>query len=460
MNKKRISFLASLTKGFNTLVDIGCDHGYTIKEALEKQAVKYAYALEVNEKPLEKAKQTLKEAELLEKVSFFLSDGLKSFNEFFDVAIISGMGGRLISSILEVSKDKFKGKCLILEPQSDNYLVRMWLMLNNFNITSEYTLEENNKYYEIIVANPGQSNYSWLDLNYGPILRLEKSNLFMKHYKKILNIKRNAYNNSKRQTTLPEEIIELEYILGERKMDKVLYDEANYYTKMYIDDEKRDLIIMFPGGGYNHTSPREAEPIALKFNAIGYNVVVFHYREKLDFYPEIYTKISKEIEALRKEKNIANVFLHGYSAGGHLALELALHQDLYKIGSIKGLILGYPVVSSKPGILHEGSFANLLGPNDSKELRTRLSEELEVNEKAPNLFLWTTATDNAVPAQNSLLLLEAYQKYNIKYECHIFPMGHHGLGLATKETARDENDIIPYVSTWFKMLENWLELQK
>lgn len=302
MNKKRISFLASLTKGFNTLVDIGCDHGYTIKEALEKQAVKYAYALEVNEKPLEKAKQTLKEAELLEKVSFFLSDGLKSFNEFFDVAIISGMGGRLISSILEASKDKFKGKCLILEPQSDNYLVRMWLMLNNFNITSEYTLEENNKYYEIIVANPGQSNYSWLDLNYGPILRLEKSNLFMKHYKKILNIKRNAYNNSKRQTTLPEEIIELEYILGERKMDKVLYDEANYYTKMYIDDEKRDLIIMFPGGGYNHTSPREAEPIALKFNAIGYNVVVFHYREKLDFYPEIYTKISKEIEALSKEK--------------------------------------------------------------------------------------------------------------------------------------------------------------
>ena len=36
-------------------------------------------------------------------------------------------------------------------------------------------------------------------------------------------------------------------------------------------------------------------------------------------------------------------------------------------------------------------------------------------------------------------------------------MGHHGLGLASKDSARDENDIIPYVSRWFEFLKEWLK---
>ena len=38
--------------------------------------------------------------------------------------------------------------------------------------------------------------------------------------------------------------------------------------------QKRPLILLCPGGGYTHTSDREAEPIAMRFLAMGYHVAI------------------------------------------------------------------------------------------------------------------------------------------------------------------------------------------
>ena len=214
MLKKRIYTLASLASGYDTICDIGCDHGYTIKIALEKFGVKYAYAIDINEKPLEKAKETLKKEELSKKVSFFLADGLSNFNESFDLAIISGMGGRLIMNILEASKEKFKGKALVLEPQSENYLVRNWLMQEGFKIEKELCLHENKKYYEIILAIPGKMELSYLDSKYGPILRKEKNEDFVKHYENLASKLNNAYLKSNKNNNLLEEIEEIKQVLA------------------------------------------------------------------------------------------------------------------------------------------------------------------------------------------------------------------------------------------------------
>lgn len=39
--------------------------------------------------------------------------------------------------------------------------------------------------------------------------------------------------------------------------------------------EKRPMMLICPGGGYEHTSDREAEPLAMHFLSIGYHVAVF-----------------------------------------------------------------------------------------------------------------------------------------------------------------------------------------
>ena len=214
MLKKRIDTLASLAKGYARIADIGCDHGYTIKLAIEKYDVKYAYAIDINEKPLEKAKETLKKAALQSKVSFFLGDGLSGFTGNFDCAIISGMGGRLIEGILEKSQAKFLGKALILEPQSENYLVRKWLMANGFKIELELALMENGKYYEIIKAIPGKMELDSLDLKYGPFLRREKNEAFIKHYEALANKLNNAYLKSNKNNNLLKEIEEIKKLLA------------------------------------------------------------------------------------------------------------------------------------------------------------------------------------------------------------------------------------------------------
>ena len=69
--------------------------------------------------------------------------------------------------------------------------------------------------------------------------------------------------------------------------NKVFYlnNEKTAYVKEYLLDkvesvpfgEKRPAIIIFPGGGYKYCSDREAEPIAMRYLAEGYNALVLYY---------------------------------------------------------------------------------------------------------------------------------------------------------------------------------------
>ena len=44
-----------------------------------------------------------------------------------------------------------------------------------------------------------------------------------------------------------------------------------------MENEPRRAMLICPGGGYQYTSDRENEPIALQFLARGYNVFVLKY---------------------------------------------------------------------------------------------------------------------------------------------------------------------------------------
>ena len=41
--------------------------------------------------------------------------------------------------------------------------------------------------------------------------------------------------------------------------------------------KQRPLVLVVPGGGYNHVSPREGDPVALQFAAAGYHTAVLTY---------------------------------------------------------------------------------------------------------------------------------------------------------------------------------------
>lgn len=212
----RIDLLASLCSGSKVLCDVGCDHAYVLTLALEKYNVSFGIAADINEGPLKSAKENVSSLGLTNRVKFILSDGFKNINDSFDTAVIAGMGGNLIKNILESSYDKIKDKKLILEANNDQKTVRLFLMNNGFKIEDEFAIYDNNKYYEIIVATPGNVKYDNKEILYGPVLIKKKPDAFITFYKRKIELLNNVIlkaNQASIKEEKQKEILEIESIL-------------------------------------------------------------------------------------------------------------------------------------------------------------------------------------------------------------------------------------------------------
>ena len=81
-----------------------------------------------------------------------------------------------------------------------------------------------------------------------------------------------------------------------------------------------------------------------------------------------------------------------------------------------------------------------------------MSLENQVDEDTPKTFLWHTETDNCVPVENSLLFFQALHAQNIPVEMHIYPIGGHGLALATEETGLVQKEC----QSWVPLAIDWV----
>lgn len=180
--------------------------------------------------------------------------------------------------------------------------------------------------------------------------------------------------------------------------------------------EPRPAVVVVPGGGYDHVSPREGEPVALRLLAMGYQAFVLNYSVAPAVYPLALQELARAIDTVRSHAaelcvDPDRITVMGFSAGGHLVGLLgALWNHPWLAESITvspesirpdALCLGYPVVSSG-SYAHRGSFEHLTGADDA--LAQKLSIENMVREGFPRTFIWHTAEDKSVPVQNSLLL--------------------------------------------------------
>ncbi len=238
--------------------------------------------------------------------------------------------------------------------------------------------------------------------------------------------------------------VDIKTVFSPARLTIYLHEEA--YLK---EPTARDMILVIPGGAYAGIAPLEGEPVCTEFFARGFNTAFLRYSVKPSEFPEALTQLAMSVAHLREnalEYNInpQRIFINGFSAGGHLAASLGTlwhHAFLKETTGLEnecfmpnGMILAYPVITSGE-YAHRDSINNLLGKNaDDEKLLTLVSLEKQVSEKTVPTFIWTTAADNAVPAENTLMFIWQLQKYGILYESLIFPQGKHGLAIGTKET--------------------------
>ena len=180
------------------LADIGCDHGYLASLALDK-GIPFVQLIDNKEGPLSVAKKNLNNDSYCNKTLFTLASGLTELDPSVTCVAILGMGGELISQILEEGKHKSNNVSkFILEANTKVNILRKYLFLNDYEIISEKIVKENNKYYELILCTKVETkvSYNELDIEFGPILRVNKSPLFIEKWTNVYNKYQNIIKKS------------------------------------------------------------------------------------------------------------------------------------------------------------------------------------------------------------------------------------------------------------------------
>lgn len=218
----------------------------------------------------------------------------------------------------------------------------------------------------------------------------------------------------------------------------------------------RPALIVCPGGGYGHLSPREGDDPAMEFFVLGYNVFVLHYslREQAGQLRPL-GELAETVNTVRENAadwhiDPEKIAVMGFSAGGHLAASLgAFWQNYSENARPNALVLCYPVITLGE-FTHKGTRDNVTGGDG--ELLEMLSIENHVTAEFPPSFVWGTVDDASVPMENSLLLVSTLRKAGVPFEYHLFAHGKHGLSTCTQEVETPN----PECRKWVELVKVWL----
>ena len=146
----------------------------------------------------------------------------------------------------------------------------------------------------------------------------------------------------------------------------------------------------------------------------------------------------------------------GTSAGGHVASTLSTHiEDVSAIhdqfDSVSYhpdfMVLLSPVISMGK-YAHPGSKKYFIGPDSTKEMIEKYSNELQVSSSTPATFMVHALNDSTVKVQNSVMFYSALLEKKVNASIHIFPQGGHGIRLDDNPGSTD---------LWMNLLEMWMK---
>ncbi len=202
---KRLQAVAGMVTQGNRVADIGCDHAYTAIYLLTNKISPYIVAMDINQGPLDSAKENVKRFGVADRISIRKSDGLKMLNPGeVETILMAGMGGRLMVQILTSRMNIVSAaKELVLQPQSEVHVVRKTLKELGYIIIKENMLKEDGKYYIIMKIKSGSDNLN------DRVYQLQKPEHI--YFGRLLLEERNP--------------VLLEYLQAERRLYKKIYQE-------------------------------------------------------------------------------------------------------------------------------------------------------------------------------------------------------------------------------------------
>ena len=195
---KRLQAVADRVTFGLKVADIGTDHGYIPIYLVENKKNPSAVAMDINKGPLKKAEENIALHGLEGYIETRLSNGAEKLQcKEADSIVIAGMGGGLVIRIMEQDEEIFKNvKEFILQPQSEIWKVRKYLMENDYKIIQEDMVLEDGKFYPMMkVINGKTEHYSMTELQYGKFLLQDRHPVLKQFLEKEFRIKEGIYQN-------------------------------------------------------------------------------------------------------------------------------------------------------------------------------------------------------------------------------------------------------------------------
>ncbi len=228
---------------------------------------------------------------------------------------------------------------------------------------------------------------------------------------------------------------------------------------LFGQEKTRPAILVCPGGGYLYCSPREAEPVALRYAAAGFHAFILRYSvgwNAAGFSP--LEEASWAIGYIREHAGEWNIDPNkivtcGFSAGGHLALSSGLLAE----NKPNAMILSYPATCA-PNMKGADFMLKLLEGKDRVTDEDAKKYDLvdQVTKDAPPLFVVATAED-MLTGFCTLPLVTKYARLGLNCELHMFQHGPHGYAMADVTSADGSEQMVNAAySQWHSLSVQWL----
>lgn len=186
----RLQACCDLVRSGERVADIGCDHGYLGVYLLKNGIADSVIAADIRKGPLHSAVHNSEKFGVRDKMSFYLSDGVKSIPRDFDTLVCAGMGADTMVSILDAAPWLKDGRYrLILQCQSKTPMLRQYLYENGWNLENEIVLRDGRFLYTVIVV-VWQEDWPYTSIQefyYPSVLLEQKTPESIEYYHRVVN---------------------------------------------------------------------------------------------------------------------------------------------------------------------------------------------------------------------------------------------------------------------------------
>ena len=194
----RLTTIAELAGSCDCCADIGSDHGRLGAFLLQNGYCRRVVFTDISASSLEKARRLIALLGLCERADFCVGDGAHALNRKVDVAVIAGMGGETIASIIEASDGYLNGARLLLQPNVAAPQLRAKLCECGWRISREALARDGRRIYPIIEAVEGREALNEMQLEVGPALLRERPPLLGDYARFHIRVMERALEGARR----------------------------------------------------------------------------------------------------------------------------------------------------------------------------------------------------------------------------------------------------------------------